>query len=88
MAVVFKVGWTVVAFALSILRLHGMMDNRYQAIAHLVEGAWIGTWCAGRMIRYRWAVDPDYGYYGWLALACGLVEVFAFVNGIGRIDGR
>jgi hypothetical protein len=94
---VIRIGWTLVALTLSYLRLRGVMDNRFQALAHLVTGMWLGAWAFGLTTQHRYDItDRHFGfpqslgasYYGWLAFLVSLIETYAFLMGIGKIDGH
>lgn len=77
-----KYGWTFVALLLSALRVYGVMDNRFQAIAHLCVGGWFCAWIDrqdDRELRI---------WYGLLFLIPSSVELVCFLAGIGKIDGR
>jgi hypothetical protein len=86
-----KAGWILVAIILIALRLMGIMDNRFQAIAHLCVGGWFAAWAVQK--RFKYAVEklnislqPE--IYGYLFLVTSAVELFAFLTGIGKIDGQ
>ena len=83
-----RIGWAVVCCVLAYLRLSGVMDNRFQALAHLVIGGLLGAWALGLVVQRRYHVRVAPGVYGWLALLTSLVEVYAFFAGIGKIDGK
>jgi NADH:ubiquinone oxidoreductase subunit K len=83
-----RFGWAVVCCVLAYLRLTGVMDNRFQALAHLVVGGLLGAWALGLVTQRRYQVRVAPGVYGWLALAVSLVEVYAFLAGIGKLDGK
>jgi hypothetical protein len=83
-----RVGWVVVCCVLAYLRITGVMDNRFQAFAHLVIGGLLGAWVLGLTVQQRDKIRVAPGFYGWLALLTTLVEVYAFLTGIGKIDGQ
>ena len=83
-----RIGWVVVCCVLAYLRLTGVMDNRFQALAHLVIGGLLGAWAFGLVVQRRYNVRVAPAFYGWLALLTTLVEVYAFFAGIGKIDGQ
>ncbi|QDV33875.1 hypothetical protein [Tautonia plasticadhaerens] len=82
-----RIGWAVVCCVLAYLRLSGVMDNRFQAFAHLVVGGLLGAWALGMVVQKRHHIRVAPGIYGWLALLTSLVEVYAFMAGKGEIDG-
>ena len=79
-----RLGWLAVGFALAWLRLAGVPHPAFQAIAHIVVGSWLGAWAMGLAVRDRCTLDVRPGYYGWLALALSLIELGAFLAGVGR----
>jgi hypothetical protein len=80
--ILIRCGWAAVAAALIIGRFLGVVDNRFQALAHVVVGGMLGAWAFGK------SAGADSGYYGWAALVLTGAEVAAFLQGLGRIDGR
>lgn len=83
-----RIGWVVVCCVLAYLRLTGVMHNSFQAFAHLVVGGLLGAWAIGLTVQNRYNVRVSPGFYGWLAVVTSLVEVYAFLTGIGKIDGK
>ena len=79
-----RLGWLAVGFALAWLRLAGVHHPAFQALAHLAVGGWLGAWAMGLAVRDRCTLDVRPGYYGWLALALSLIELGAFLAGVGR----
>ena len=74
-----KFGWVLVTIALAASRLYGFIDNRFQAFAHLVVGGFFGAWFA----------DPKTKrFYLGLGVFLTILEVVAFLMGIGKVDGR
>jgi hypothetical protein len=83
-----RLGWTLVALTIAACRLHGMLDNRFQAFAHIVVGNMLAAFAFGWAVEARHRIKTGYPFYGLIALFLTAVEVFAFLMGIGRIDGR
>jgi hypothetical protein len=99
--ILIRCGWAAIVAALIISRFLGVVDNRFQALAHVVVGGMLGAWALGKSaeqhyldrVQTRGNRGPapnflDVGYYGWAALVLAIAEVIAFLQGLGRIDGR
>lgn len=84
MTTTIRLGWLAVGVALAWLRLAGVHHPAFQAIAHICVGSWLGAWAMGLVVRDRCTLDVRPGYYGWLALALSLIEIGAFLAGVGR----
>lgn len=87
MSFTIRAGWAVVSMVLVYLRLGGTMDNRFQAFAHLVTGGFLAVWAFGLAVNRKFGVQTRPAYYGWLGLYISLIELYAFLNGIGHLDG-
>ena len=90
-----KAGWIIIALLLIALRLNGIMDNRFQAIAHLCVGGWFAAWAVLLTLQKKYTkilqvnnIKVYPAIYGYLFLITSLVELFAFLTGIGKIDGQ
>ena len=79
-----RFGWLAVGVALAGLRLAGVHHPAFQALAHIVVGSWLGAWAMGHVARRQHGVDVRPGYYGWLAMLLSLIELGAFLAGVGR----
>jgi hypothetical protein len=77
-----------VTLVLGSLRLLGTMDNRFQALAHLTVGGFFGAWFVGKSIGRREALNTGVDYYLGMGVGLTILELIAFLEGIGRIDGR
>jgi hypothetical protein len=69
----------VIAVALGWLRLSGQRSVAFQAVAHLYTGGFIGAAAMG----WHHAVG-GWKYYAGLAVCLSLLELVAFLAGIGR----
>jgi hypothetical protein len=71
--------YTIIAIMLGALRLAGHKDEVFQAIAHIYTGAFIGASIMGGHHKVG-----GWKYYLGLAIALSVLELFAFITGIGR----
>jgi hypothetical protein len=102
MSIIIRLGWAVIAISMIVLRLNGTMDNRFQALSHICIGVWACAWIlpifinhilkhyishpaiAELVIRFRFGSI----FYAVLFWGTSLVELYSFLNGIGKVDGH